>query len=80
MKKVLGIYDSSNKLYVERELYKLSLLGFNTESRDNEHFTKKYTTPCFICLKHGSPVSKLFGKYSSNKVEIWAKNKLKTIG
>jgi|DEB0MinimDraft_6_1074348.scaffolds.fasta_scaffold19494_5 hypothetical protein len=77
MKKVLGIYDINNKIYVQRELYKLSLLGYATEAKDNSDFSKRYLTPCFICLKHGSVVSKLFGKYSSNKVETWVKNKLK---
>lgn len=79
MKKVLGIYDNSNKLYVQRELYKLSSNGFTTELMNNQDFSSKYITPCFICLKHGSVISKLFGKYSTNKVETWVRNNFKEI-
>jgi hypothetical protein len=79
VKKVLGIYDNHNKLYVQRELHNLSLLGYNTELHNNETFSLRYNTPCFICTKNGSIVSKLFGKYSSDKVSVWVRNKLKVI-
>lgn len=73
MKKILGIYNSNNYIYVKRQLYKLKEQNINVESMDVSTLTKKMPTPCFVMLKNKGVVDKLIGKYSDIEVYNWVR-------
>jgi len=73
MKKIVGLYNQNNYVYVERQLYKLKKEGISVESVDTDTLSKKITTPCFVLVKNGGVVDKLTGKYSDNNFYKWVR-------
>jgi hypothetical protein len=71
MKKVIGVYNQANYVYVQRQLYKLREEGISVESTDVLTLKKNIPTPCFIVIKNGGVVNKLIGKYSDTEFYKW---------
>lgn len=77
LKKVIGYFNKSNKIYVQRELLSLQSLGIPTESVDSVTLAKPIKTPMFVVTKNNGILSKLRGKYASGYLSTWIRNYIK---
>lgn len=68
MNKLIGVFSEDDSIFVKRELYKISQLGYATEQLDVSSLKVKMPTPCFIFCKHDKAYKKVVGKVSSDSL------------